>query len=65
MENTWKLEVDRRLNEIEKLQAVHSTEIATIKTDLKAIKDNTNRIIWILLTAIIGAVLKLVLTGGI
>lgn len=61
----WKSEVDKRLNELEKQQAIHNTKIEKIETDMKAIKDNTTWILRIIVLAVVGAVLKLVITGGI
>lgn len=65
MDQAWKLDVDKRLNELERKQAVHDTKIATIEKDMDTIKSNTTWILRIIVTAVIGAVLKLVLTGGV
>lgn len=64
MDAIWKTEVDKRLTDLEVKQAVHDTKIATIENDMKTIKDNTTWILRIVILAVLGAVLKLVITGG-
>lgn len=64
MDMMWKAEVDRRLSEIEVKQAIHDTKIATIEKNMDDIKTNTTWILRLVVAAVIGAVLKLVLTGG-
>ena len=65
MDAVWKSEVDKRLNEIERKQAIHDTKIDAIEKKMDKIEGNTTWILRIVVTAVVGAVLKLVLTGGI
>lgn len=65
MDVLWKSEVDKRLTDLEVKQAIHDTKIATIENDMKTIKDNTTWILRIVILAVLGAILKLVITGGV
>jgi hypothetical protein len=60
----WKSEVDKRLNEIEKVQAVHGRDIDAIKEDMKAIKSNTTWILRIVIGALILLLLDVLTKGG-
>jgi len=65
MDVVWKAEVDKRLTEIEKKQAIHDTKIETIEKSVSKIENNTTWILRIVIAAIIAELLRRLFTGGI
>jgi len=57
-------QVEKRVGKVEDRQTRSETKIEHIESTLKDIKGNTNKIIWLIISAVIMAVLKLIFIDG-
>ena len=57
-------QLDRRVSKIESRMERSETKIENIEATLDDIKGNTNKILWIIITAIIVALLRMIFKEG-
>lgn len=58
-------QLDKRTSRNERTLERHETKIEYIEYDLKDIKDNTKKIIWLIVSTIVLALLNMLMTGGV
>ena len=61
----WKAKIEQEVYDLKVRTSVNETNIKTVTDDVKDIKNNTSKLVWLVGSAVILTILNIVLKGGV